>query len=79
MGATLALKPYQPHPENPNWDHDHCEFCTAKFTIQGDLKGLREGFTTEDGYRWICQVCFEDFKNEFQWNVVRSEDPDDNA
>ena len=47
-------------------DHDHCEFCGTKFsdTIPDALK---IGYTTKDDYRWICQQCFEDFKDMFEF------------
>src|SRR5690554_1008124 len=49
------------------WEHDHCEFCGSKFSLkEGDLK---KGYSTEDGYRWICNDCFNDFKEEFNWKV----------
>jgi hypothetical protein len=49
-------------------DHDHCEFCWAKFseTIEGALKA---GYTTADDYRWICKQCFDDFKDMFSFKV----------
>jgi predicted Fe-S protein YdhL (DUF1289 family) len=30
---------------------------------------LHEGYSTEDAYRWICQGCFSDFRERFQWAV----------
>jgi hypothetical protein len=53
----------------PGGDHDHCEFCWAKFGQEqlGDV--LREGWTTPDEYRWVCDVCFNDFKDQFRWQI----------
>jgi chromosomal replication initiation ATPase DnaA len=44
-------------------DHDHCEFCANKFsnTISDALK---EGWTDDTKYRWICDDCFQDFEHE---------------
>jgi hypothetical protein len=54
----------------PDWDHDHCAFCWAKF-MEEDLPGvLHCGYTTEDEYYWICEQCFNDFKALFQWTVA---------
>ena len=54
-------------PQSKDWDHDHCEFCGAKFsTHEGDLKF---GYSTTDSYYWICDQCFNDFKNMFKWIV----------
>ena len=69
-GAELCRRTYRRYPNNPNWDHDHCEFCSVKFTSQDDTEGLHEGYCTLDEYRWICSVCFEDFKMMFEWRLV---------
>jgi len=48
-------------------DHDHCEFCGATFsTFEGDL---HEGYCTLDRYYWICEACFQDLKDLFQWQI----------
>lgn len=51
-----------------DWDHDHCEFCMKKISKQGDDEN--EAYvTTGDGYHWICNSCFEDFRFRFKWTV----------
>jgi hypothetical protein len=59
---TLHFKKYS--ARTTKTDHDHCEFCSAKFSdnITDDLK---QGFSTLDDYRWICENCFNDFKERF--------------
>jgi hypothetical protein len=48
-------------------DHDHCEFCWRKFSPrEGDL---HQGWCTPDGYRWICEECFRDFRERFGWKI----------
>ena len=69
-GAELILRAYRQNPKNPDWDHDHCEFCNTKFMVSGMHDTLSEGFTTWDDYRWICIPCFEDFKIRFGWKIV---------
>lgn len=54
---------------DPTWDHDHCEFCLAKFSDH--FPDQTEGYTTANLYRWICQDCFADFKERFGWIVYR--------
>ena len=54
-------------PLRKGWDHDHCEFCGNKFSASPD--DLREGFSTVNGYHWVCLKCFEDFCEEFGWLV----------
>jgi hypothetical protein len=53
--------------ERPEWDHDHCAFCWAKFAEQKEERFLNAGFT--NGYHWVCASCFEDFRDRFGWRV----------
>lgn len=65
MGATLERKKYS---GTPDWDHDNCDFCSAKFS--DSIPGcLTEGWTTTDNYHWICDQCFADFKDYFKWKI----------
>jgi hypothetical protein len=70
-GVELCWRLYCRDPEKPEWDHDHCEFCWAKFTVEDHPEVLHEGYTTVDEYRWICSGCFEDFKEMVEWRVVQ--------
>ena len=64
-GIKLIEQKYRLY--RPGWDHDHCEFCWAKFSLEpGDLDG---GYSTEDCYSWICPDCYEAFRDEFKWVV----------
>lgn len=72
MGVKLYLIPFKPLSEQ--WDHEHCEFCWAKFYLHPDYpECLREGYCTapanERGARWICPECFRDFREEFGWTA----------
>ncbi len=42
-------------------DHEHCEFCFAKF-VDGDM-----GYSAQNGKYWVCGQCFEDFKIKFKF------------
>lgn len=64
-GATLYWRKYARYRDS--WEHDHCEFCWAKFMEEYHPGVLHEGYTTSDHYYWICETCFEDFKDRFQW------------
>ncbi len=65
-GAWLQFKAYA--PTRADWDHDHCAFCSAKFsTADGDL---HEGYCSAAEYHWVCVPCFEDFKERFGWLIV---------
>ena len=74
-GALLVIS-HTYHDETENSarvrlirDHDHCEFCWAKFMVEDYPDVLHEGYSTLDEYRWVCKGCFEDFKESFQWRV----------
>jgi hypothetical protein len=67
-GVDLVWRTYK--PANSSSDHDHCEFCLAKFMTDKSVEALSEGYATNDGYRWICKACFEDFSDLFSWRVT---------
>ena len=69
-GVTLVRRSYRRYPRNPSWDHDHCEFCWAKFMVEDYPDVLHEGYATEDDYHWICETCFADFRDEFEWRLL---------
>ena len=65
LKRTLYLRKWR--APSDGWDHDHCEFCGEMFSEFPDT--LHEGYTTADGYYWICRQCFADFRERFQWTV----------
>ena len=66
-GVSLRWRTYARWSES--WDHDHCEFCGAKFMVEETPDVLHEGYCTLDEYRWICSTCFADFRARFSWDV----------
>jgi hypothetical protein len=64
-GVPLIKRAYRQNATNPNWDHAHCEFCFAEFSLVPNEDTLREGYATADDYHWVCVRCFEDFKDMF--------------
>ena len=76
-GVTLIHRAYRSYAKNPNWDHDHCEFCWAKFMVEDLPDVLHEGYCTKDDYHWICPECFTDFKAQFEWLVVEASSTSD--
>lgn len=66
-GVTLFFERY--HMSRDDWDHDHCEFCSQKFSEEKEPDTVQDGYTTEDHYRWICKQCYEDFHELFEWKV----------
>jgi len=69
QGAVLKRETYQSYSES--WDHDHCEFCGKKFSLKIP-DALKVGYVTLDGYHWISDDCFDDFKEMFEWKVQTS-------
>lgn len=53
-------------------DHEHCVFCWDKFLKNENIK-MNVYATTNLKY-WICEKCFNDFRKEFDWIVVKPED-----
>jgi hypothetical protein len=69
-GVILIHRKYRRYAKNPHWNHDHCEFCWATFMTEEYPDVLHIGYATEDDYRWICEICFQDFKEMFGWTVI---------
>jgi predicted Fe-S protein YdhL (DUF1289 family) len=56
-----------------NWDHDHCMFC--KVTLDASTEVM--AYCTEDYYTWVCEKCYNDFKEVFEWALVENQEDDD--
>jgi hypothetical protein len=55
-GATLVRRVWT-RPKGDEWyDHDHCNYCFAKFS-DTEPNALREGFATLDEAVWVCSDC----------------------
>lgn len=68
LNAKLVKKIYTGN------DHEHCVFCWGKImnklTAPSDYSEYSsEGYCTYDEKYWICENCFEDFKQLFKWEV----------
>jgi len=68
--VTLYHRKYRQNALKPNWNHDHCAFCSAKFSLASSPELLKEGYATENDNHWICTQCYHDFKERFQWSVL---------
>lgn len=49
-------------------DHEHCEFCWDKFGENEEMQ--KSGYCTLDRYHWICNECFLDFQDQFEWQLA---------
>ena len=71
-GETFALRAFKTPPDKPELDHEHCEACFQKI-MDLDREGIdRRGYVTADGRSWICEACFADFSERFEWRVDES-------
>jgi hypothetical protein len=85
--ARLTWRRYQ--ALSTEWEHEHCDFCWAKFLdadyadihreqLEADPE-IQPGYTeapggqVPPGQHWICKKCFEDFHAEFEWELVSSD------
>lgn len=64
FGKSLVFKNYSDRKTTA--DHDHCEFCSDKFS-ETIPDCFRSGYTTIEDYHWICEKCYSDFKESFKW------------
>ncbi len=67
--SNVELKKMTPNEIQSKSDlwHDHCDFCWEKITNKYD----KNAYTTLDEYHWICEECFNDFKDKFKWTVKK--------
>ncbi len=72
-GVALVRRFYRENPRNETWGHDHCEFCGTRFSPTENPVHLKEGYTTETDYHWICVSCYNDFRDEYGWTVLNEE------
>lgn len=61
------LKHQHYSPKGTDWDHDHCSFCLEKYE-----SGEHMGYCTLDERYWICESCYEGFREMFKWMVVEA-------
>jgi len=59
----LKYKSYDKPDET--WDHDHCVFCWDRID-----ESTSAAYADENCEHWICEKCFEDFKEMFEWEIV---------
>jgi len=53
-------------------DYDSCEFCFSKF--DKDPKHPLSAFFCPEKKVWICEECYNDFKEHFDWTVEECAD-----
>lgn len=68
--SKAKLKKQNYKKPSKEWDHDHCCFCWEKFS-EDETVGMTWGYSTLDEKYWICEDCFNDFKDKFEWEVTK--------
>ena len=66
-GKSLIWKKYT--IKGDFWKHDHCSFCGVRFMDIESSEIVNEGYVTDDHLYWVCNDCFLDFCDEFEWSV----------
>lgn len=59
---VLSKHPFEDYKDG--WEHEHCEFCSDRID-----KNTSSAYSTNDNYHWICETCYNDFKEMFEWIV----------
>ena len=74
-GATFERKRWNPREGD---DHDHCEFCWAKFAephpaepdpVQIGYSAAGPPHDPQPNRYWVCEKCFEDFREQLRFEV----------
>ncbi|HLX31797.1 MAG TPA: hypothetical protein VKR79_03395 [Gaiellaceae bacterium] len=77
--AVFRHKAYRAWREG--WAHDHCAFCQRRLVedvaTSDDPDARSAGYAAvgrgpngEDDYHWVCDDCFPDFRDQFNWSVI---------
>jgi len=72
-GRRWTLRTWWPYREN--WDHDHCDFCQRQISVPpalNDPEAVEQGYVSDDDYHWVCEDCFADFRDRFDWTVANT-------
>jgi hypothetical protein len=76
-GGTWHRRPY--FLWSAEWDHDHCQFCSAPFEVAGSQAALSRkggaqshGWASEDEYHWVCDSCFAELRELHGWRTRAS-------
>ncbi len=52
-------------------EHDQCDFCWALF--DKDKENPSYAYYSPDEKVWVCEECYNDFKEHFNWIVEECE------
>jgi hypothetical protein len=73
-GSRLLWKDY--YLWNETWDHDHCVYCSALFSLT-EPGALTAGYAIQGGehgddYSWLCESCVDGLRNHLSFVFVDS-------
>jgi hypothetical protein len=72
-GEPMIFKPYRQWSED--WNHDHCQACSATLCELDGPDYLHEGWATTEAYEmgaecaWLCAACFEELAGELELRI----------
>jgi hypothetical protein len=56
---------------DPEFSDEHKRFIEENPDVQTTGYGVQaSGPDGQDDYRWICEDCFRDFREQFRWKVI---------
>ena len=55
----FKLKKWKVPKDNPNWSHDHCDFCGAH--ISNKKGSENEAYIDNEESDYICKSCFKKY------------------
>ena len=65
QGQTFVYRKFKARSIN---DHEHCLFCMACIAEEGS-GDYTHGYAREDLEWWVCEQCFADFKDMFDFKL----------
>ena len=67
--AKLTYVP-EYHKFTDSWEHEHCSFCYAVISEEeNELHSAYHDDSPPSRMDWICEECFADFKDTFNFTV----------
>lgn len=66
--TSVVLKRIKYNKYSDSWEHEHCEFCWEK--ISENKSDFNEAYCTLDEQICICEDCYNDFKEMFNWRTL---------
>lgn len=66
--------PFIKYCQERHGDHDHCTFCGITISSHNYEGSIKNAYFKDDSCEWVCQKCFEQFKNKMNWKDINNEE-----